>query len=176
MAGHNKWSKIKHKKAASDAQRSKIFSKYVRLITVESKKSGGDVEAPGLKSAIEQAKAVNMPNQTIDRAVEKGTGAGAEQLDSVTFEAYGPGGCALLIDAVTDNNNRTTAEIRHIFSKQGFALASPGSAAWIFTRNGAEVVPNNTIPLSDEDQDVLEKLITTLIDHDDVQDVFTNAA
>ena len=127
MAGHNKWSKIKHKKGAEDAKKSKIFSKLSKLITMESKKANGDTSSPGLATVIETAKKENVPKDTIERAVKKGTDVNTAAMNPVTYEAYGPGGCAIVIEGLTDNNNRTAAEIRHILSKQGgFELAAQG--------------------------------------------------
>lgn len=175
MSGHNKWSKIKHKKAATDAQKSKVFSKYAHLITLESRNAKGNVDSPALKSVIEKAKKENMPADNIARAVAKGTGEGGVSLEAVTYEAYGPGGSALIIDGVTDNKNRTAAEIKHLLSKQGLQLAEPGSAAWAFEKEGTEWVAKTTVPLSPEDEEKLEKLIELIMDHDDVQEVYTNA-
>jgi transcriptional/translational regulatory protein YebC/TACO1 len=107
MSGHNKWSKIKHKKGAEDAKRSKIFSRLSKMITNESKKANGDVSSPGLATAIESAKKENMPKDTIERAVKKGTDNDTASMDSVTYEAYGPGGCAIIIEGLTDNKNRS---------------------------------------------------------------------
>ena len=119
MSGHNKWSKIKHKKAATDAQKSKIFSKHAQIISIESRSANGDINSPSLKAAIERAKKDSMPATNIDRAVKKGIGGEAGLLEKVTYEAYGPGGTALIIEGVTDNRNRTAAEIKHLLSKQG---------------------------------------------------------
>src|SRR4051812_1207617 len=113
MSGHNKFSKIKHVKAKNDAQKSKVFTKYVRLITVEAKKSGGNVNSPGLATAIEKARKENMPNDTIDRAIKKATESSAA-MESFTYESYGPGGVALLIDVLTDNKNKAAQEIKAI--------------------------------------------------------------
>ncbi|MBU1046347.1 YebC/PmpR family DNA-binding transcriptional regulator [Patescibacteria group bacterium] len=175
MSGHNKWSKIKNKKAVTDAKKSKIFSKYAKLITVESKKVNGDINSPALKSAIDQAKAVNMPAENITRAVKKGTTADAVNMESITYEAYGPGGCAFIIEALTDSKNRAAAEVRHILSKNGgFELGAIGSATWAFTREGNKWIPQSTIPLSDEDMEKASNLIDLLEDCDDIQEVFTN--
>jgi YebC/PmpR family DNA-binding regulatory protein len=176
MSGHNKWSKIKHKKGAEDAKRSKIFSKYVKLITSESKKANGDVNSPGLATAIESAKKVNMPKDTIDRAVKKGTDADAVAMESVTYEAYGPGGCAIIIEGLTDNKNRSAAEIRHILSKQGLELAAPGAASWAFTRDGQDWTANTTVELSDTDGEKLAGLVESLEESEEVDSVYTNAA
>ena len=173
MAGHNKWSKIKHKKAITDARKSNVFGKLVRLIQVEAKKCGGDVNSPGLKAAIDKAKAANMPKDNIERAIKKASEAG--DLSPVTFETYGPGGVGVIIEALTDNNNRTSAEIKHLLSKAGFSLATPGSVSWNFTRDGAEWNPSSTLELSDDDLEKLGTLVETLEEQDDVQDVYTNA-
>lgn len=175
MSGHNKWSKIKHKKAASDATKSKVFSKHASLIAMESRKANGDVNSPGLSAAIERAKKDSMPKENIDRAVAKGSGAGGAVLEEVMYEGYGPGGVAMLIQAVTDNNNRTAAEIRHIFSKSGFDLGTPGSAAWAFTKSADGYTPNAPMDLDDQTGEKLAEFIETLEDNDDVTNVYTAA-
>src|SRR5690606_5346326 len=131
---HNKWSKVKHKKAAADATKSKVFSKLVRLIQVEARRSGGNMSDPGLVAAIERAKRENMPKENIERAVEKGAGGDTATLERITYEAYGPGGAAILIDTLTDNRNRTAAEIKHLLTTLGITLATPGAAQWAFER------------------------------------------
>lgn len=175
MSGHNKWSKIKRKKGAEDAKKSKVFSKMSRLITSESKRVGGDVNSPGLATIIETAKKENMPKETIERAVKKGIESGTIAMDAVTYEAYGPGGVAIIIEALTDNKNRTAPELRHILSKRGLELASPGAATWAFTKQGMSWVPNQTMDISDADLEALSELVDALEDNDDVQEVFTNA-
>lgn len=175
MAGHNKWVQIKHKKAITDGKRSKIFGKFSRLIALESKKAAGNLSSPGLRAVIERAKKENMNNDLIDRAVKKGAGGDAGNMEPVLFEAYGPGGCAMVITGLTDNNNRTVAEIKHIFSKRGFALAGQGAAVWAFTKTAEGYEPTTTVPLSDEDDNALADLLEDLDEHDDVQEVYTNA-
>lgn len=175
MSGHNKWSKIKHKKAATDAVKSRVFSKHSALIAMESRKAGGDVNSPGLSAVIERAKKDSMPKDNIDRAIAKGAGAGGEALQEVVFEAFGPGGVALMITAVTDNNNRTSQEIRHVFTKQGFQLGTPGTAAWAFTKTAAGYVPNSPLELSEEDGEKLAELIEAIEEQEDVQDIYTTA-
>ena len=143
MAGHSKWAGIKHKKAIVDARRGKLFTKLARAITVAAKEGGGDPEGnPALQLAIQKAKDASMPKDNIERAIAKGTGAGAdaEALESVLYEGYGPGGVAVLVEAVTDNRNRTGAEMRHIFSKHGGNLGEPGSVAYLFDKRGLIVV------------------------------------
>jgi YebC/PmpR family DNA-binding regulatory protein len=175
MSGHNKWSKIKHKKGAEDARKSKIFSKLSKLITAESKKANGDVNSPSLATVIEAAKKENMPKDTIDRAVKKGTDKDAVAMDSVTYETYGPAGVAIIIEALTDNKNRTAAEVRHLLSKSGYELAAPGAASWAFSKNGTEWVPNSTTPIEEKDGEKLGNLIDALEELEDVQAVFDNA-
>jgi len=175
MSGHNKWSKIKHKKAAGDAAKSKVFSKHAALIAMESRKAGGNLASPSLASAIDRAKKDSMPKENIDRAIAKGSGAEGSKLEEVTFEAFGPGGTAIIITAVTDNNNRTAPEIRHIFTKAGLQLGTPGSAAWAFTKNENGYTPTSPIELNDEDGEKLASLVEALEDNEDVQDVYTTA-
>jgi YebC/PmpR family DNA-binding regulatory protein len=175
MSGHNKWSKIKRQKEKTDGQKSKIFGKLVKLITVEAKKAHGNINSPGLKSAIEKAKSMNVPNDNIERAIKKSTEAGVE-MELVTYEAYGPGGCAMIIEALTDNKNRANQEIKTTLSKHGFAMAGVGAASWAFSHNpGEEWLPTSTIPLGDEDGEKLNLLIDELEESDEVQDVYTNA-
>ena len=176
MSGHNKWSKIKHKKAATDATRSKIFSKHASLIAMESRKAGGDINSPTLAAAIERAKKDSMPKENIERAISKGTGGEGGNLEEILYEAYGPGGTAILILAVTDNSKRTVPEIRHILTKAGFELGTSGSAMWAFKKTAeGGYVPQNPIELSDEDGEKLASLIEALDEQDDVQDVYTTA-
>jgi YebC/PmpR family DNA-binding regulatory protein len=138
MAGHSKWKQIKHKKAATDAKRAQSWTKVIREITVAAKAGGGDPGGnPRLRTAIDAAKAVNMPNENIDRAVKKGTGEleGATY-EEVSYEGYGPGGTAIFIEASTDNPNRTVAEVRHALSRNAGNMGASGSVAWMFDRQG----------------------------------------
>jgi YebC/PmpR family DNA-binding regulatory protein len=175
MSGHNKWSKIKHKKAATDSQRSRIFSRHSRAITMESRSAQGDVASPGLAAAIERAKKDSMPKENIDRAVAKGKDTDSAALQEILFEAFGPGGTAILITTVTDNNNRTAPEIKNIFTKAGYQIGSPGSAAWAFTKTQDGYVPNTPLEIGQVDGEKLASLIETLEEHDDVQSVYTSA-
>jgi YebC/PmpR family DNA-binding regulatory protein len=143
MAGHSKWAGIKHKKAIVDARRGKLFTKLARAITVAAKEGGGDPEGnPALSLAIQKAKDASMPKDNIERAIAKGTGEGtdAEALETVVYEGYGPGGVAIMIEALTDNRNRTGSEVRHIFGKHGGNLGEPGSVAYLFDKTGVIVV------------------------------------
>lgn len=175
MSGHNKFSKIKHKKAASDAAKSKVFSRLSKLITAESKKAGGDVNSPGLATVITTAKKENMPKETIERAVKKGTDTDTLAMDAITYETYGPSGVAVIIETLTDNKNRTAGEVRHTLSKLGYELAAPGSASWAFKREGQDWIPSQKVDLSDDDKEKLDNLINTLEENEDVQGVYTNA-
>ena len=174
MSGHSKWSKIKHKKASTDARKSKVFSKLVRFITVEAKKAKGDRNSPGLRVAIEKARAENMPADNIDRAINKAA-ASSEELEPVVYEAYGPGGVAIIIEGYTDNRNRTVQEIKHLLSKNGGSLANQGAAMWAFSRVGDKLEPMTTVDLSDEDLEKLAIIVDELEEHDDINEVYTNA-
>lgn len=182
MSGHNKWSKIKNKKAVTDANKSKIFSKMARLISVASKETEGDTSSPTLRSVIDKAREYNMPALNIERAVKKGAGGDTEALEAITYEAYGPGGVALIVETLTTNRNKAAQEVKFILSRHGFSLAMPGSVTWAFTKEvnpaggGTSWKPTTTIEISEEDGNVLEKLIEELEDNDEVQDVYTNAA
>jgi YebC/PmpR family DNA-binding regulatory protein len=175
MSGHNKWSKIKRQKASTDAAKSKIFSKMAKLVSTASKQVKGDTSSPILRAAIEKAREFNMPADNIERAVKKGSEANSQQLEAITYESYGPGGSALVIEALTTNRNKAAQEVKFILSKHGFQLAAQGSATWAFTREGQEWHPNMSVPLSPEDEQVLEKLIEELEENDEVQEVYTNA-
>ena len=175
MSGHNKFSKIKHQKAKNDGQKSKVFGKLVRFISVEAKKAGGNMKSPGLALAIEKAKKENMPNDTIERAIKKATTDNSAQMEHITYESYGPGGVAILIEALTDNRNKAAQEIKAILAKHGSELASPGSASWAFTKSAEGIVPNMTISLEDADISLLQTLVEALEENDEVQDVYTNA-
>jgi YebC/PmpR family DNA-binding regulatory protein len=143
MAGHSKWAQIKHKKAATDAKRGKQFTKLARAITVAARDGGGDPDGnPTLATAIQKAKDFSMPKDNIQRAIDRGTGAGAgsEAIERVVYEGYGPGGAAIMVEALTDNRNRSGAEIRHAFEKNGGSLGEPGSVAWIFDKRGVALV------------------------------------
>ena len=138
MAGHSKWSNIKHRKGAQDAKRGKIFTKIIREITVAARMGGGDISAnPRLRAAVDNGLGNNMPKDTIERAIKRGTGGGDDSnLDEIRYEGYGPGGTAVMVDCMTDNKNRTVAEVRHAFSKMGGNLGTSGSVSYLFTKTG----------------------------------------
>jgi YebC/PmpR family DNA-binding regulatory protein len=143
MSGHSKWSSIKHRKAAADAKRGQQFTKLARAITVAAREGGGEPDAnPTLATAVQKARDASMPKDSIQRAIDRGTGAGADTtaIERVIFEGYGPGGAAILVEALTDNRNRSSAEVRHAFTKHGGSLGEPGSVAWIFEKRGVIVV------------------------------------
>lgn len=175
MSGHNKFSKIKHIKAKNDAQKSKSFGKLVRLITVEAKKAKGILSSPGLAAAIEKARKENMPNDTIDRAVKKAMTDNSASLESIIYETYGPGGVAILIEALTDNRNKAAQEIKHILANYELSLAAPGSASWAFHKENNQWNPTTTMPLEEADIEKLSALVEELEENDEVQEVFTNA-
>jgi len=176
MGGHNKWSQIKRQKGANDAAKSNVWGKLAKRIAVESKKAGGDVNSPALRAIIETAKKENMPKDNIERAVARGTSADTGALESVTYETYGPGGAAIVIEALTDSRNRTAQEVKHLLTKNGLALAAPGSALWAFEKSAEGYAPKTTVSLSDADNEILMKILQEIDAHDDVEDVYTNAA
>lgn len=143
MSGHSKWSSIKHKKGAADAKRGQRFTKLAKAITIAAREGGGDPEGnPTLATAIQKARDDSMPKANIERAIDRGTGEGAdaEVVERIQFEGYGPGGAAILVDALTDNRNRTSAEVRHAFTKHGGSLGEPGSVAWMFETHGVVAI------------------------------------
>src|ERR1700689_5816420 len=143
VSGHSKWASIKHKKAVVDARRGQQFTKLTRAITVAAGEGGGAPEGnPALALAVQKARDASMPKDNIERAIAKGTGEGvdADQIEAVLYEAYGPGGVALLIEALTDNRNRTGADVRHILSKHGGNLGEPGSVSYLFEKHGVIVI------------------------------------
>lgn len=176
MSGHNKWSQIRTKKAAEDAKKSKIFSLLSRQLTLEARASSGDRESPRLRAIIDRARAANMPRDNIDRAIEKGMGSGSTNYEAVRYEAYGPGGVALLIDGITDNKNRTTAEVKHVLATHGGTLAAQGSVLWAFQKSDGGWEATAPVTLDTTLAEHLQRLIEALEEHEDVERVFTNAA
>ena len=176
MAGHSKWAQIKRGKAVTDAAKSRTFSRFARLISLESKKANGSLTAPGLATVIARAKAANMPKDNIERAVAKGISKDSGELEQVLYEAYGPGGVAIIVGALTDNRNRTTQEIKHLFTKNGTELATPGAALWAFQKSaeGAYVPNEPLMEVSGADEEQLSAILDALDEHEDVQRVFTN--
>lgn len=177
MAGHSKWAQIKRQKAVTDAARSRVFARFAREIALESRKASGNAGSPGLAAVIARAKAANMPKDNIERAVAKGASKDGVALERVVYEFYGPGGTAIIVDAVTDSRNRTTQEIKHLISKAGYELGAPGSAGWAFAKSPqGTYTPNDPLmELSETDEAALGELFEKFDEHDDVQQVFTNA-
>jgi len=166
MSGHNKWSTIKHKKGAADIKRGKIFSRLAKEITLATREGGGDADMnPRLRSAVNSAKAANMPNDNIDRAIKKGTGElGGGALEELNYEGYAPGGVAVIVQCLSDNRNRTAAEVRNVFNRYNCNLASAGAVSWMFQRKARFVVDGEA---ANE-----EALLELLLGHDiDVEEV-----
>ncbi len=176
MAGHSKWKQIKEKKGVADKKRSKEFSKYARMLMVESRAAKGDVNSSGLRAMIERARSIDMPKENIERAIAKGAGVGGEALEHITYEMYGPSGIAILIDTFTDSKNRTNQELKHLVSELGYSLAAPGSASWAFTKTPEGVwEAATTVPVAEEDAEKLATLVDALENYDDTENVATNA-
>lgn len=175
MSGHSKWSQIKRKKAVVDAKKGKIFSKLVRFIAVAAREKGADPATnPGLRVAIEKAKAVNMPLENIERAIAKASGADGTVMEEVIYEAYGPAGCAILIETITDNKNRTVSEIKHILSMHNGKFANAGSVAWLFEKQGILSINASN---KNKDEVELEAIEAGAIDidwQDNILEIFTN--
>ena len=168
MAGHSKWANIKHRKAAQDKKRGKIWTKLIREVTVAAREGGGDPDAnPRLRLAVDKAFGANMPKDTVDRAIKRGAGGGeGERYEEIRYEGYGPGGTAVMVDCMTDNRNRTAAEIRHGFAKHGGNLGTDGSVSYLFTKQGIIGFP----PGTDEDalmEIALESGVEDVIVNDD---------
>lgn len=145
---------------------------------MESRAVSGDANSPRLRTLIEKARKVNMPSDNIERAIAKGSGTGGDDYETVLYEGYGPGGVAIIVEGISDNKNRTSAEVKHIFSERGFSIGNPGSVIWAFERTeeegGLGWKPNQTFALNTEDTEALTELIDILEDHDDIKRVFTN--
>ena len=177
MAGHSKWAQIKYKKAASDAKKGKLFSKLSRVITIAAKELGPDPKMnPKLSAAILDAKAANIPNENIDRAIGRAKEKDASLLKEVVYEIYGPAGSALIATAITDNSNRTTNEVKHILSENGTKLGEQGSALWAFDKKGNEYTAKFPLALSETDNEKYEALLEALDNQDDIQEVYSNVA
>ena len=190
MSGHSKWSSIKHKKGATDAKRGKIFSKLIKEVTVAARLGGGDITGnPRLRAAIQAAKAENMPKDNIERAIKKGTGEleGASY-EEVNYEAYGPGGVAVLIDCLTDNKNRTVADIKHAFDRHGGNIGEPGCVSWMFEKKGLIVFEKDKVEEEKlfelaldagaddvKEQDTEFEVLTDPADFESVKEAFDNA-
>lgn len=176
MSGHSKWSTIKHKKALTDAKRSKVFSKIASLITIAARKGGDPDKNPNLRTMLEKAREVNLPKENVERAIKRGTGEiGGVALEEVTYGAFGPGGIALLITAITDNKNRTLSEIKQILNSHNAKFAESNSIQWMFRREGADWVANAPVKIEDEAiENQLIALYDALDEQNDINEVYSN--
>ncbi|HHV65825.1 MAG TPA: YebC/PmpR family DNA-binding transcriptional regulator [Peptococcaceae bacterium] len=180
MAGHSKWANIKHRKAKSDAIKGKMFTKLAREIIVAARAGGPDPNGNfRLKIAIENARAANMPNENIQRAIQKGAGAGeTENYEELRYEGYGPGGVAIMVDIMTDNRNRTASEMRHLFSKNGGNMGESGSVSWMFTEKGQLSIPKEDLTINEDDLMLLalEAGAEDIVEEDETWEIFTEPA
>src|ERR671938_622999 len=176
MSGHSKWATIKHKKGALDAKRGKIFTRLIKEITIAAKNGGGDPDGnPRLRAAVAAAKAENMPSDNIKRAIQRGTGElPGVNYEEITFEGYGPGGVALLVEVSTDNRNRTVSEVRHAFGKNGGNMAEAGAVSWMFHKKGDIVIPKSAAKEDDLMGIVLEAGADDLRDDGENWEVLTD--
>ncbi|MBI2100462.1 MAG: YebC/PmpR family DNA-binding transcriptional regulator [Candidatus Vogelbacteria bacterium] len=174
MAGHNKWTQIKRKKEAADSVKSRRFSFLAKQIQWAAKKTGGDRNAAGLKAAIARAREANLPSDNIERAIRAATETGVN-LEEVNYEAYGPGGIALIINVLTSNKNRASQEIKHLLAAHGAALASPGAALWAFEQTADGWRPKTPRPVTREEQAQLNELLAALEKYDEVQNLWHDA-
>ncbi len=174
MSGHSKWSQIKHKKAANDQKRSAVFSKLLKLISVAARQESDPQFNPALRAAIEKAKEANVPSDNIERAIKKSSEQ--SNVDELLIEAYGPHSIAVLIAALTDNRNRTVAELKKIITDKGGKWADPGSVTWAFEKSGAEWKAQFPQDVSDEQEDSIISFLEALDDHPDVSEVYTNTS
>lgn len=175
MSGHSKWAQIKRQKAVVDAKRGQAFTKLARAITVAARHGADPAMNATLQQAIDRARAVNMPKENIDRAIQRATDLSGAQLEQLLLEAYGPGGVGMLINVATDNHNRTIAELRHLLSEHTASLGTTGSVLWQFERQGATWQPKQSLPLDDATRKQLSDLLAALEQSDDVIDIITNA-
>ena len=178
MAGHSKWANIKHRKAAQDAKRSKVWTRIIKELTIASRDGGPDPDSnPPLRLAIQNAKGSNMPKDTMERAIKKGSGEGADQLQEVTYEGYAPHGIAVFVEATTDNLNRTVASVRSIFNKYDGSLGTNGSLSFIFTQKGVFTIDNEQLGNWDDDELELELIDggAEEVDRDDELTIITTS-
>jgi len=178
MSGHSKWSSIKHKKGAADAKRGKIFTKLIKEITVAARMGGGDPAGnPRLRAAILAAKAENMPKENIERGIKKGTGElEGVSYDEITYEGYGPGGAAVLVECLTDNRNRTVSEVKHLFERNGGSMGEPGCVAWTFEKKGLIVFDKDKVNEEQLFELALDAGAEDVNDEDDQFEVITDPA
>lgn len=177
MSGHSKWSTIKRKKGANDAKRGKIFTKLIREITVAARNGGDEASNPNLRTAVQNAKVVNMPQATIDRAIRRGTGDEPGAIyEANMYEGYGPGGVAIMVETLTDNKNRTVAEVRHVFTKYNGSLGENGAVSWMFDQKGVIEISKSDIDEEDLMMAVMEAGAEDIQDSDEVHEVIAAVA
>ena len=176
MSGHSHWAGIKHKKGLEDAKRANVFAKMAKPIVMAAREGGGNPETNfKLRMAIDKAREFNMPKDNIERAIKRGTGElKGEEIQEITYEAFGPGGVMMIILTLTDNKNRTVSEMKTILGKFGGKLSGSGSVTWNFDKNGQEYVPKNKMEIDKPVQAQYEKLLEALDDQDDVQEIYDN--
>lgn len=176
MSGHSKWSQIKRQKGITDAKRAQVFAKYAKIVTLAARKGPDPKTNSELRAAVERARSVNMPAENIERAIKKGSGGGeGANLEAVRFEAYGPEGVGIIIEAITDNNNRTVQEIKHLLAEHNAKFGAAGSVTWAFEHKDGAWLPKTKISMSEQGAAALDSLLEALDDHDDVQEIYTNA-
>jgi len=175
MSGHSKWSQIKHKKAISDAQRSALFGKLSRAISVAARRNPDPLANAALKGEVDRARAENMPTESIERAIRRVADRQAADYSEVQIEFIGPGGVAIVASGITDNTNRTINEMRQLAVHAGVRMVERGGAAWAFRKATEGLEPVATVPVTTEDRSQLEKFLEALDAHDDIQDIWTNA-
>lgn len=175
MSGHSKWAQIKRQKASVDARRSKLFSLLAKTITLEAKRAGGDRNLPGLRRAIAKAKEANLPNENIERAIKNALGGG-NNFEEVIYEAYGPGGVALILEGITDNRNRTGQEIKHLLANHRASLATPGAAVWAFRKTAEQEWQATTrVKLEPNEREQLTALLAELEQNENLKNIYHNA-
>lgn len=179
MSGHSKWSKVKHQKATTDAVKAQAFTKATRAVTIAVKEGGG-IDDPEknfrLRLAVEKARAVNMPKENIERAIRKGLGSGEESIEQVSYDAYGPGGVAILVEAATDNKARTVAAIKNLLDRGGGTLASPGAVSYLFSRAGVVTVPKSGYSMDDMVAFALETGADDVVEQEDMYEMYADVA
>ena len=172
MSGHNKWSKIKHKKQATDSSRSKEFAKMASCIKIEFQKSGGDANSPGVKAAVKKARSINMPNINIEKALS--SFFKKKEQETLIYESFGPSGSVFVVVCESENKNKTASTIRHIFSKSGFPITQPNSVLWMFEKSSSSFNPKDKISLDEKSLEIFNNLKVQLEAEDCVKDVYTN--
>lgn len=175
MSGHNKWSQIKRQKGAEDSKKSRLFGVLTKMIAAEARRVGGDRNSAALRAVIEKARTANMPNENIDRAIRQGTEKNIASRVEILYEAYGPGGVAILIEGTTNNNNRTAQEIRHLLAEHGTNLVTPGSVTWAFKKvSDLGWLAETTTTVNGKDREKLNSLLAALEKHADIRKVISN--